>query len=454
MHKTFMITLAAIAAAASVSAQNPPAATVRITVDDAVRLALEHDLDLTVARFAPQIGDAQVAAANGAFTPAVTSKFDRQHSTEPGANFLSAASTRTTDLTSNIGLAQRLPWFGTSYDVSWSASRIESNSFLSAYDPLMLSGVAVNVSQPLLRDFAVDSSRHQLLKSKRDRDIADLTLREQIVQTTSRVKAAYWNLVSARAAVDARTSDLRLADELARVNAAKTSVGQSPERDLFAAQAEVAANQERLIIAETAAKTAEDRLRLLIFDTSDRAAWSIPIEPIDATETIAPSVYVDSAIARALADRTDLNRARKEIEQTESDVKFTSNQRLPDVRLRATYQANGLGGTELLRSGGFPGTVTGGGVATDFGAVINQVDRGDYPTWAAGVSVSYPIGQSADEANHARSKLARAQAAERLQNAEAHAVLEIREAARTIAMNRNRMDTTRVARDLAEHGRA
>ena len=58
--------------------------------------------------------------------------------------------------------------------------------------------------------------------------------------------------MSARANVDARRTALQLAEELARVNKAKVDVGQSPPLDLVSAQAEVAANQEQLIIAETA----------------------------------------------------------------------------------------------------------------------------------------------------------------------------------------------------------
>ena len=93
------------------------------------------------------------------------------------------------------------------------------------------------------------------------------------MRTSAAVKSAYWNLVSAKANVDARRTALQLAEELARVNRAKVDVGQSPPLDLVSAQAEVASNQEQLIIAETAVKQAEDRLRLLIFDTTDRDVW-------------------------------------------------------------------------------------------------------------------------------------------------------------------------------------
>src|SRR6185295_12051310 len=143
----------------------------------------------------------------------------------------------------------RLPWFGTAYSLSWSATHTDSNSFLNSYNPLLQSGLSVNVSQPLLRDLFIDPARQLLATSRINRDIAGTRLRESLVRTTANVKTVYWNLVSARAAVDARQKSLDLARELTRVNKAKVDVGQAPPLDLVSAQAEAASNEEQLIVA-------------------------------------------------------------------------------------------------------------------------------------------------------------------------------------------------------------
>ena len=264
------------------------------------------------------------------------------------------------------------------------------------------------------------------------------------------MKSAYWNLVSARASVEARRSALDLAQELARVNKAKVDVGTSPPLDLLSAQAEVAADQEQLIIAETAVKQSEDRLRLLIFDPTRRENWNVVIDTVDSPPIATATPDVEAAVTRALAERADLQRARKDIDNSQIGVKYADNQRLPDVRLNASYQASGLGGTQVLRTGGFPGTIVGPGEITPFGTVVSQLFGRDYPTWAVGLSVSYPIGGSTDQANFARSKLERAQADQRLKGAEARAIQQVRDAAWKIEMNGKRIETTRAARDLAE----
>jgi HAE1 family hydrophobic/amphiphilic exporter-1 len=452
MRRTALVLIAALGLAAVASAQEAAhaPATLRLSVDDAVTLALDNNVDLKADRLDPQIGDTRVAAAVGAFKPTVNSTVNSNNQLQPPSNFLIPTATRTDVVTTNAGLAQRLPWFGTTYNVSWSATHTDSNSFLNSYNPILQSGLGLTVSQPLLRDFRIDSARQQLLLSRTNRDIADTRLRESVVHTTAAVKSAYWALVSARANVDARQSALALAQELVRVNKAKVDVGTAPPLDLVSAQAEVAADQEQLIIAETAVRQAEDRLRLLILDPTRRETWMTAIEATDTPPVATPALDVEGAVTRALAERADLQRARKDIENADTGVKFAANQKLPDVRVNASYQASGLGGTQVLRTGGFPGTIVGPGNVTDFGSVLSQLFGRDYPTWSVGLSVSYPIGQSTDEANSARAQLERRQADERFKGSEARAIVQIRNAAYQVEMNAKRIETTRAARELAE----
>jgi outer membrane protein len=453
MHRTSILFVLALSSASPAFPQTTTAAaadTLRLTVEEAVRMSLEHNVDLAGDRLDPQIGDARVAAAAAAFRPAISSNVLRNNQLQPPANLLTPSATRTDVVTSTVGVDQKLPWFGTSYRIAWDASHTESDNFLNSYNPLLRSGLSLNVSQPLLRDLSIDGARLQVIQSQRGRDVADARLRESLVHTTAGVKRAYWNLVSAIANVEARKTAVNLAEELARVNRAKVDVGQSPPLDLLSAQAEVAANQEQLIIAETAVKLTEDRLRLLIFDPTDRAVWNIHLEPIDTPPAGMAALDLDAAVSGAIRDRADLARARTDITVAQANLQYANNQRLPDVRLNASYQASGLGGTQVLRSGGFPGTILGAGSVTNFGSVLDQLAGIDYPTWAVGVSVSYPIGRSIEEANHARQRLERSQAAERLKSAEARVIQQVRDAAWKIEMNARRIETTRAAREFAE----
>lgn len=425
----------------------------RLSVDEAVAMALQNNVDLAAVRIDPQISDARVAAASGLFRPSLASSVQQNNSLQAPTNLLVPQALRTDVTTTNVGVSQRLPRFGTTYNLGWDTAHTDTNNVITSLNPLLRSGVTFNLSQPLVRDFITDAFRTQLALSHVNRSIADTRLRESMVQTTAAVKAAYWNLVSARANVDARRAALALAEELVRVNRAKVDVGQSPPIDLVSAEAEVASNQEQLIVAETTVKQSEDRLRLLIFDGARRDVWSVAIEPTDTPPVTTVALDIESAVTNALRDRTDLDRARKDTENAAIALKLADNQRLPDVRVNASYQANGLGGTQLLRTGGFPGTIIGPGDVTGFGSILGQVFRSTYPTWGLGVSVSYPIGQGVEQANHARSELEARQAAQRVRASEARVIQQVRDAAWKVEMNARRIETVRAVRALAEERR-
>jgi HAE1 family hydrophobic/amphiphilic exporter-1 len=462
MRRTSLVLVAALALAATASAQTVPAGgtqqpmtaqapqTLKLTVEDAVRMALDNNVDLNVDRLDPQISDASVAAAYGVFKPTVQTSLNSNNQLLPPSSFLFPVATNNDVVSTNAGLGQRLPWFGTTYNIGWTTTHTNSNSILNSYNPLLQQGLTFSVSQPLIRDLFVDQARTNLAVSRTNREISDTRLRESLVHTTAAVKAAYWGLVSARANVDARRTALELAQELSRVNKAKVDVGTSPPLDLVSAQAEAASDQEQLIIAETTVKELEDRLRLLIFDGTKRENWNVAIDPVDSPPVATPTIDVDAAVTRALATRADLERARKDIDNAQWNVKYTDNAKLPDVRVNASYQTSGLGGTQVLRAGGFPGTIVGPGDNTPFGGVLSQLFGNDYPTWAVGVSVSYPIGTSIEQANAARAKLQHEQTRERLKGNEARAIQQVRDAGWKIEMNAKRIETTRAARELAE----
>ncbi len=242
---------------------------------------------------------------------------------------------------------------------------------------------------------------------------------------------------------------LDLALELERTNRARVDVGQSPPLDLVSARAETAQRRENLIIARTLARQAEDNLRTVVLDPRITDYWAVHLEPVDRVPAVGGPPDVDAAVRRALAERADLARARKEIQNTETNITLTRNETLPDLRLQANYLTDAAGGSRLIREGGFPGTVV-GVQSTSFGSVLGQLLSADYPTWSVGLQFSYPLGNSTEQANLARARIERDQAVARLKTVEVSAVRDVREAAWRLEQNYQRIETTQLGRELAE----
>ena len=232
-------------------------------------------------------------------------------------------------------------------------------------------------------------------------------------------------------------------------NRARVDVGQSPPLDLVAARAEVAQRQENLIVARTALLQSEDRLRTLVLDPKRDDYWTVKIEPADRQPVVVAPPDVDAAVKRALTERTDLSRSKSEVQINDTNVELSKSQTLPDLRLQANYVGNGAGGTRLVREGGFPGTVV-GSQSTSFGSTLGQVFSSDFPTWTLGVQFSYPLGNSTQQANYARAKIERDQSAARVRASELAIVREVRQAALRLEQDRQRIETTKLARELAE----
>jgi outer membrane protein TolC len=319
---------------------------------------------------------------------------------------------------------------------------------LSAFDPTIQSGLQVAFSQPLLKDRKMDSAKLQNEIAGRNLASADLRVRQSTVQTTAAVKQAYWTLKAALANVTVQQRSLELAEDLVRQNKARVGVGQAPPLDLVQAEAEVANRRENLIRADAASRDAEDRLRRLIMDPADQSFWQVRLQPVDepAAQTTAPDL--DRAVETALAQRYDLALARQDLGNVDTNLKYLTNQKLPDVRVEASYRGGGIGGTELLRSGGFPGTVT-GSLSTGFGNVIGQSFKNDFPTWSAGVTVSYPIGRSYEEASYARTEIERRQMEQRIASLQLQVAEAVRQAARQVQSTSERVDAARAAEKLA-----
>jgi HAE1 family hydrophobic/amphiphilic exporter-1 len=422
----------------------------RVTRDEAIRMAIENNPDLAVSRFDPGISEAQVAAARGAFVPTLDTLLQRNSQEQPPINLFAGQQGVDTDLWStNIAVTQLLPWGGASYSIGWDSSRSTTNSLITSFDPALSSRLQLGFSQPVLRNFRIDPARAQLELSRRNVEIASTTLREARVSVSANAEQGYWALVAALALVDVQQRSLDLALELERNNRARVDVGQSPPLDLVAARAEVAQRRENLIIARTVAREAEDLLRTLIVDPKRDDYWSMRLDPADRVPGLGPPPDIDAAVRRALGERTDLVRARMEIQNTETNVSLSRSELLPDLRVQANYLTDAAGGTRLIREGGFPGTIV-GQQSTSFGSVLGQVFSADYPTWTLGLAFSYPLGKSVAEANLARANIERDQAAARLKSLELAAVREIRQAAWRVEQNQQRIETTRLGRELAE----
>jgi outer membrane protein len=457
-RRAAMAALALSVSAVPLAAQTPPGATQppglvrRLSVNDAVTLALEQNLGIQIDRLTPQIRDISVAQAKTGWIPTVTSSLLKNSQNLPSTSALSGGQTKTSDsqFSTALGVAQTLKT-GTSYSFNWNSARATSSNLFSNFEPLLSSNVAFSVTQPLLRNYKIDNLRQALEASVKDREAADVQLQATTILTIRNVKNAYWELAYQIDNLKAQQQSLDLARRLLADNEKRVQIGTMAPIDIVEAQSEVARNEEAVIVAEAAIKQGEDRLRALIFSPDMPDFWNVTLEPTDPMAFAAEAVDVDGAVRRAIGNRTDVQISKNALAKTDISIRYYRNQTLPDVSAQANYRSNAVGGVILspitLTEVGAPRTIVS---ERGFGSVLGDVLTSTFPTWTFGVTVAYPIGNSASETSLALSKLQYSQAEAQLKNLELQIATQVRDVGRQVTTNQKRVASARVARELAE----
>ncbi len=440
---------------ASVSGQTPaPVApdslTRRLSVEEAVRLALENNLGIQIAKVSPQIQDLAISVTRASWAPTFTTGLQQSSTDSPATSFLSGGQDKTSDarLTGSAAVQQLLKKGG-SYSLGWDNSRATTTNAFSNFSPQTRSALSLHFEQPLTRNFGIDSIRQQLLVSQVNRDISDIDLQQTLATTMRTVRNAYWELAYALASLQVQQQSLELAQESLRNTQSRVNIGTTPPIDIVESESEVATRQEAVILAEAQIDDAEDTLRTLIFNPSVADFWTLRIEPTELPAFQPANVNVDSVVRSALARRTDLLQSRKTLEANDVTIRFLKNQTLPDITASVDYGLSGTGGTQFLRGTGFPGPIIGQSTR-NFGTVLGDIFTNAFPAWTAALNISYPLGQSTQEANLARARLQFSQAQAQIRNQELQVAAQVRSTARQVGTNEQRVQTTRVSRELAE----
>jgi len=418
-----------------------------LSLDDAVKRALENNADLIVERYNPEDSAEVVRQVRGAYDPLFFSTLGKRSQTDPARNiFAGAEAVDSNTWTYNFGVSQNLKT-GANLRLDFNNSRSDTNSRFFTINPRYDASLNLNLTQPLLRDLKIDRNREQLIVAKRNREISDVQFRQSVVNTVAGVKQLYYDLLFSHDNLEAQKKSLALASKLLRENQIKVRVGTMAPLDVVAAESEVAGREEGVITAEAAVADAEDALKRAIFQASDPEVWQLRIMPKDRPTAEPVEVDVVKATEKALESRTDMVAARKNLENLDTGLRLARNQTLPALDLTASYGGVGVGGTQILDESGRPLTppIEGG-----YGDALSSAAGRDFPTWTVGVNLSYPILNRQASAASARARIARDQAQASLRRLELQVATDVRSAGRAVETNFKRVSSTGAARILQE----
>lgn len=450
------------------SAQEP----VDLTLAEALRIALNNNLDIRIVSYERGLADERVTSAKGTFEPTLFIGLPGVSSVNPfpggaafgtgsgfgGVGFSDVRTPSSTlfdveDTAISQGFAglfdfqQTMP-FGLRYDVSYNLGRSETNSIFQSLNPSWDNTLAVSVVQPLLRGRGKDAAAAQLLLAQVNTEITRAAFLAQVEQILLGVENAYWDVVFAERDLQVKQSSLELAQEQLQRTQAQVDVGLIAPVQVTQAEVQVAARETGVIVAQNALDNARDGLRVALRADQLADGWDTPLRVVDEPDSVLGPIALEEAVKVALAKRPEIAQGQKTIDARRVEVDATRDALQPRVDLVGQLSANGIGGDQVIRDGIF-GPVTGveeGG----YGDAVSQLFTFNYVSWRFGVNVTVPLGNSTAEGNYAQATITEDRARAELQRTEQQILLEVRQAERGIRAAGDALASTTKTRELAE----
>ena len=485
-----------------------------ITLQDAVELALENNMDIAVARYNPWTADTDILAAEGGGLPQGTAGADTIFSTAnvpfvqldplltgnvgfadvstPINNpFISGTGTASNGLVGLINHSSQYNWSytqgfnsGTSVTATWDNTRSSSSLAANLFNPSVQSTLTISFQQQLLNGFGLSQNRRNIIIAKNNRKLADFQFELQAITTVTAAINAYWELVYARENVKVNEQAVTVSNKLYGDNKKQLEIGTMAPLDVTRAESELATDRQNLIVSQTVQLTDEQTLKNAITrDPLAPALANVEIVPLDhpnPPEAVEAATF-EEALKEAFVKRPDLQVQALNVINAGVNTKANKQALLPTASLFAEYQSTGLAGNSAIVTGtttsagapvvgadGAPVTVldmtgtpvevftpntaavTNGTAKQGFGTAQSQIFHNDFPSYIVGLNLTLPIRNRQAQATYQRAVLTQRQIEAQMQQIKNAAVLDVRNAFIALTQDRAQVQAASKARELQQ----
>jgi outer membrane protein len=381
---------------------------VMLSMDDAIALALENNLDIAIARYNANIADTDILRAkagssilgvnagvvqntpgggtgglsgtvgsgvggtsvgsagvgtgtNGlvsstlgigptitSFDPMLSGTLQIDHDTLLSSSSFNTPVSEQNTGTANFSYLQGFTW-GTNLSVGFNNSRLTSNNPFTSLSPNLTSGFQARVTQHLLQGLGLAANTRFLQIAKNNREITDVAFRLQVITTVDQIENIYWNLVYAFEDVKVQQEAVAFAQKTLADTKKQVQFGTLPPIQAVGAENTVATDQQASILAQTNLQLQELLMKnALTRNLDDPTIADAEVVPTSTMQLPAqePVVPTLDLIKSAFDHRAELAESRIDLTNREISNKAIRNALLPTLDAFAYYGGNGLGGNQ------------------------------------------------------------------------------------------------------------
>jgi outer membrane protein len=486
----------------------------RLSLSDAVTLALENNLDLAIARFNLSIADTDImraksgesvrgvatglvqgtpgggvggfgsgapgAGAGGtsggaggagtgasglvqstlgtgtpidSFDPIITGGMNIDHAKYPESSTVlyGVQSLQQHTGVANFSYSQGFG-SGTLMTLGFNNDRITSNSGFAILSPEVDSGFRLTLRQHLIAGFGFGPNLRFIHIARNNREISDVAFRGQVIATVSQIQNIYWDLVNAYEDVKVKERALELAEKTLSDDREQVKIGAIAPMEVMKAESEESARSQDLLLSQNGLQLQELLVKNAITrDLSDPVLASASVIPTDTMSV--PAGEPVTPLQDLLADA---QAHRPELAEARMDL----NNREITRKTAANALKPALDLIAWYGAYGLAGVQTRPSqyqgppippVGTSgYSSAFTDLFKNNSPDYAVGLNLTIPLRNRGAQADQIRSQLEYRQAQLHLQQLQNQIGIEVRNAQFALLQNRSRVEAARKARALAQ----
>jgi outer membrane protein TolC len=472
-----------------------------LSIDDAIDLALENNLDIAVSRYNLPIANMDVLrTAAGGFTlgvpgtvqntlgggsassavssvssssaaggqgglvqstnglgifvpsldPWLYATVGTEHQTSPQVNNVTSgvSSLKTNTITADIRYQQNFAT-GSYVEFDLNQSRQTVNSPLQLLNPSLAANYRFLIQQELLQGFGFGPNLRWLRLAKNNRKLTEIAFRSQIDLTITQIENLYWDLVNAYQDEQVKQHSLAFAEKSLDDEQKQLQLKAVPAMDVMKAESEVATRQQDLTVSKTTLQLQESLMKAALTKQLDQTLEEMSVIPTVELEAYQPETIppVEQLIDEAIKNRPDLSILQLNQDSAEISRKAVRNAMLPTVNLIGYYAGYGLGGAPNPNYPPGQNPITS---STSYAGTLQNAFNNTSPDYLAEIQVQIPLRNRQARADQFRSELELRQTQLNVVQQKKNLRIEVRNAAYALEQGQARVEAARKARELAQ----
>lgn len=397
------VLFAAFTAAVAMQASAQDTA-LRLTLSEAIRMAVEKNLEVQAERHNPAQLEAEINRTKAIYDPIFSAKAAYDALAGPSASAVWAGASDGERTSLNSSISQLFPT-GATVSVDFNNGYDHNNSPITS-QAYWQSSLGVTLSQPLLKKFGRENTDLNINISRLSRYASIEQFNTRLLNTVAQVRSEYYKLYNLRELLEVKKVSLDLARNILLETRARVAADVLPAMEVLNAEFGVVSREKDVYDAEKAVSDQMDVLRLLlqIEGEGDIVTADLPRqEPIKVNEK--------EAIKRALA-LPDIMELKRNLEITELQSRVYKNNLKPDLSLTASASLIGIG--------------------SNFARDMEKLGNADQSSWNIGLVFAYPLGNNAAKNDYRKSRLKADQTVLQIRTLEESVVNNVKSAIRGI----------------------